>query len=147
MYKRQFQASWQASGPGSVLVLGVANIVSVPSYNLNVNALAGGQVLLASLVSLNDAVIVQADGTNSLVDLPQLVTATNVSFSAQSGGSVLALGLRTYRKETGSQANWQASGPGSVLLLGVTNIVSVPSYNLNVNAVAGGQVVLTRPTT
>ena len=229
-------ATWQASGPGSVLVLpALTNILSLWAYNLSINALAGGQVVLTNLTSLDGAVAVLADGTSSVVDLTRLstVTATNgsASFTMQNGGmvplpvlasawatftvasgsalalpwlaviqnggitlnsggtlvlpslgvfdgSTLALNnggtlalplvetmtnsslmvsgggtlalpsLRSFYKLGGGYyPTWQASGAGSVLALpALTNLMSVWYYNLSINALAGGQVVLTNLT-
>jgi hypothetical protein len=163
------QPTWQASGAGSVLVLpGLTNIVADNCNGLNVQALAGGQVVLTNAASMDGQVSVLADGTGSVVNLSALaaVTGTNgsASFTAQNGGAVLLTSLATmqdgsltvsgggvlslpslgsYVKTGCAWPTWQASGVGNVLdLPALSNIVADNCNGLNVQALAGGQVVL-----
>jgi hypothetical protein len=97
---RESQAScgsitWEASGPGSVLELpGLTNLTEPTCYDsLTIQGSSGGQVILSSVVSIaaaNGEVSVQADGSNSLVNLSALATNLAVlSLEASGGGSVV----------------------------------------------------------
>ena len=164
------QPTWQASGTSSKLMLpSLTNLVSFWPWSLPINALAGGQVIMTNLATLDGPVTMLADGTNSSVDLSQLTDVTGVngsaSFTAQNGaavllpvlanldggslsangGSVLSLPrLASCTKAAYAQPMWQANGLGSKLVFpSLTNLVSIWPWTFPVNALAGGQVIMT----
>jgi hypothetical protein len=85
--------TWQASGAGSEITLPAATNVTGTTVcgELNVQALSGGQVLLTNAAGdLGGDLAVQADGTNSVVNLAALSSnAGTLSLEASDGGSVL----------------------------------------------------------
>ena len=106
--------TWQASGTGSVLRLAnLTNVLGAPAYweLLKIQALAGGRVELPRLVVLDPGydgnradlwrgIQVQADGTDSVVDLSSLARFDNAdpaagsSLAASNGGGIWAGVLR-----------------------------------------------------
>ena len=90
---------WQANGRGSVLELAGLTSLGEPSCydTLSIQGLDGGQVTLSKAVSIQGAdgyVLVQADGSNSLVDLSALsANEAALSLEASGGGSVLVSNL------------------------------------------------------
>jgi hypothetical protein len=85
---------WQATGAGSLVSLSALTNVTGNSTcsQLTVQSLNGGEVLLNHAQAIpGGAMSVQADGTNSVVDLSMLAAnAGTLSLEASSGGSVLA---------------------------------------------------------
>ena len=86
--------SWTVVGPNSQLDLpGLTNItVLYCGSGMNIQALAGGQVLATNLASIVGGwtETVQADGTNSLIDFRNLRTVSGahaVTFVASNGGT------------------------------------------------------------
>src|ERR1017187_348909 len=86
--------SWTVVGPNSQLDLpGLTNItVLYCGSGMNIQALAGGQVLATNLASIVGGwtETVQADGTNSLIDFRSLRTVSGtypVTFVASNGGT------------------------------------------------------------
>jgi hypothetical protein len=171
-------ATWQANGAGSVLDLpGLTNLVGGFCSGLaplNMQALAGGQVLLTNVTTIPDSTVsVLAEGANSVVALPeladfqgskyplsletrgggnilvpQLAHASQMNLHASGGAILSLLALRSYQNAAGcADATWQASGAGSVLdLSGLTNVVGGTCGTLNVQALSDGQVILTNVT-
>ncbi len=88
--------TWEASGTGSLLELsGLTNLTEPTCFDgLTIRGMSGGQVILSSVVSMmaaNGTVSVQADGSNSLVNLSALATnLAALTFEASGGGSVQA---------------------------------------------------------
>jgi len=127
--------TWQANGAGSMLVFpGLTNLTASSCNPLAVQAYAGGQVVLANVVSMDGDINVLADGTNSVVDLSRLALLTVVnggaSFTAQNGGSILLPQL-----PSAPQVSLTVGTGGSVALTSLTNIDNASLY------VNGGQVL------
>jgi len=128
-------------------------------------------MLLTNLVTLDGAVSVRADGTDSQVDLARLATVTGTNgsawFTAEGGGEVwlpalatvqdgnlavreggvLALpALQSYVKTSCSGTmGWEARGTNSVLDLPMLTHLAVSGdcgHHLSIQALAGGQVVM-----
>jgi hypothetical protein len=95
-------AVWQANGSGSQIIApALTAFVGSDCSRDNMWALAGGQITLSNLSSLNGPEIeVLADGTGSVIDLSHLssfISATAVlsSLTAQNGGVIL-LGTQAF---------------------------------------------------
>ena len=89
-------AQWIATGAGSVLNLpGLTNLSgSALSWYMNLQALAGGQVVLSNVVTIPDSYLsVLADGPNSVVDLSGLTDYLGINstlaLEARNGGTIL----------------------------------------------------------
>ena len=108
---------WHANGAGSRIVLpGLTNVTSGGCNWWSVQAYNGGQVELPALAQItNSYMSVQADGTNSVVDLLRLrnlTSARQVSFHAQAGGLVRLGGLTEL---TNNGTSILSEGAGSVV--------------------------------
>jgi hypothetical protein len=90
---------WQVSGAGSVLSLpALTNITgNTLCAELSIQASSGGQVLLPNAAAdLGGDLMVQSDGSNSLVNFSALAAnAGTLSLEASGGGSVLVPRLRS----------------------------------------------------
>ena len=117
--------TWQASGSNSVLELPGLTSLQDPtcSGNLYIQGLSGGQVLLTNLTTITAAsgyVRVQADGSNSLVNLSALVTnAGPLYLEASSGGTNLVPTLAN-----GGQVNLTLNVGGFISTAQFTNLDS-----------------------
>ena len=95
-------ALWEANGSGSQIIAPALSVFvgSACSYD-DIQALAGGQIVLSNLASLNGQYIrVLADGTGSVIDLSHMssflsVTAASASLRAQNNGVIL-LGTQAF---------------------------------------------------
>jgi hypothetical protein len=131
-----------ADGTNSVVDLsGLVDYLG-SSKSLALEARSGGSILVPQLVD--------ARGVSIMLKLGGFISTaqiTNIDKSSLyvSGGAVLSLpGLRSYggRTDCGS-STWQASGAGSVLdLSGLTNLAGGDCGSVNIQALSGGQVVL-----
>ena len=102
LYSDTNYAIWQANGSGSQIIApALTAFVGSDCSRDNMWALAGGQITLSNLSSLNGPEIeVLADGTGSVIDLSHLssfISATAVlsSLTAQNGGVIL-LGTQAF---------------------------------------------------
>jgi hypothetical protein len=86
--------TWQATGVGSVLDFsGLTHLTGTRCGALNVQARAGGQVLLGNLAMTGEGILAfLSDGTNSLLDLGALTASAStnftVSFEARNNGTL-----------------------------------------------------------
>ena len=95
-------SAWEANGSGSQIVAPALSAIvgSTCTYDY-VQALAGGQIVLSNLASLNGQYIrVLADGTGSVIDLSHMssflsVTPASASLTAQNNGVIL-LGTQAF---------------------------------------------------
>jgi hypothetical protein len=114
---------WQASGTGSVLELPELTSLQEPTCEdtLNIEGSSGGQVILSNVMTIQAAagyVSVQADGSNSLVNLSALsANGGALSLESSGGGSVLVPGL----VESGSM-NLTLNSGGLISTAQFTNI-------------------------
>ena len=88
-------ANWTVTGAGSVLNLsGLTNITGQACTFPVIQAVAGGTIILTNLTTiLAGALTFQADGTNSLIDLSALVSASGrdswpLTFETSAGGTI-----------------------------------------------------------
>jgi hypothetical protein len=131
--------TWEASGAGSVLELPALTSLQEPTCydTLTIHGMSGGQVILSNAVSIapgNGYVSVEADGSNSLVNLSALATNLAVlSLEASGGGSVLIPGLAV-----GGNMNLTVNSGGFISTTQFTNIDDASFY------VTGGE-LLTLP--
>jgi hypothetical protein len=128
-------AYWQASGSGSQIIApALSAFVGSPCAYDYIQALAGGQLVLSNLVSLNGLYIqVLADGVGSVIDLSHMTSFISAapassSLTAQNSGVIL-LGTQAFLLQN---ININIP-PGNPLLPPVTN--SGP--NLTLYGVAG----------
>jgi hypothetical protein len=121
--------TWQANGSGSVLDLSsLTNVTGNTNCGyLTVQGLSGGQVLLGSAAGdLGGSMSVQADGTNSEVDLSSLAENLGaLSLEASDGGSVL-----TPKLANGGIINLNLGAGGALSTAQFTNITGA---NINVS--------------
>jgi hypothetical protein len=132
---------WQASGTNSVLILGGLTNVTVPNdycpEELQIQALAGGEVNLSALVSIDGVVQVEASGGGSLVNLPalQVFAGNSDCYGAQmqsgGGGTILVGQLNTL------------TGVSVVLGAGGINLSAVTNLSYTALSVTNGAVTLT----
>jgi uncharacterized protein YunC (DUF1805 family) len=112
---------WQAGGAGSVLSLpGLTNVTGNTNCGyLYLQASSGGQVLLSNILSdLGGSLSVQADGSNSLVDLSSLTSnAGTLNLEANGGGSV-----RVPKLGNGNGVNFSLAADGTISMAQLTNI-------------------------
>src|ERR1039458_6978269 len=85
--------SWTVTGANSVLNLpGLTNITGQTCYAPTIQAAAGGAIILTNVTTiLTGALIFQADGASSLIDLSALVSVpiiSQVNFEASAGGII-----------------------------------------------------------
>ena len=129
----------EATGTGSVLTLAHLTSVTQTANNYpaqtNFEALAGGTVTLSGLTTINTGtVVLEADGTASVLNVPALTTFTEANgwtystLQASNSGTVNDGNLATL-----SNVNLTVAGPGENLTLG-----SVTSFNSGNIAVSGG---------
>ena len=113
--------TWQANGAGSVLELPGLTILQGASCGgtLNLQALAGGEMLLSNVLTIPGYTIAAAaQGSNSLVALTMLATnAGLLNLSASGGGSVLMSDLAK-----GGAINLALAGPSFISTAQLTNI-------------------------
>ena len=85
--------NWTVTGANSVLNLpGLTNITGQTCYAPTIQAAAGGAIILTNVTTiLTGALIFQADGASSLIDLSALASVpiiTQVNFEASAGGTI-----------------------------------------------------------
>jgi hypothetical protein len=85
--------SWTVTGANSVLNLpGLTNITGQTCYAPTIQAAAGGAIILTNVTTiLTGALIFQADGASSLIDLSALASVpiiSQVNFEASAGGII-----------------------------------------------------------
>jgi hypothetical protein len=141
--------TWEANGAGSLLSMpGLTTFSGNPTWDMKINALAGGQVVLSSVPAVLPSVAtVTADGTNSVVNLSSLTTVSGASghfnLEAKNGGTILApnlvdgqragLTLRTSGTITAPLVSrlLGLTVDGAVVILpGVTNLTSAGTLTL-----------------
>ena len=89
-------ALWEANGAGTFLSFpALTNLTGNPTWSPTIRALAGGQVLLGSVMQIPDSYVsFFADGTNSLITLNNLAAyegpTRTISFEARNAGSISA---------------------------------------------------------
>jgi hypothetical protein len=88
-------ATWEVTGSGSALTMpALTNLLGPSCCSFNIDALAGGQLLLDNLGSVQDgSVSFLSDGTGSLINLSQLsrfvISTGQGQISAQDDGTIL----------------------------------------------------------
>ncbi len=119
-YQGACGSSLEANGVGSVLALpGVTNLNETCGNGLTIEAENGGQVLLTNVAALSGVISVQADGSNSVLNLSHLANnaGTPLYLEASGGGSVLLPDLTD-----GNQIHLTLAAGGFISTAQLTNI-------------------------
>ena len=127
----------EATGTGSSLTLANLTSVTQPTNNYqaqtNFEALAGGTVTLTKLQAVNTGtVVLEADGSASVLNVPALTTFTEANgwtystLQASNNGTVNAGSLATL-----SNVNLTISGPAENVTLG--SVTSFTTANITVS--------------
>ncbi len=148
--------TWVVNGAGSVLSFpALTNYAGLTCMSFAVQAQAGGQILATSLRSiLNAPLMVQADGTNSLIDFSGLPPCTGqttppISFEASAGGTVrlpnLAGGPVALSIGAGGSVPNALTNLASLSINGVTLTLPLMSNIDDGNITVSGGAVVTLP--